>query len=116
MRASSKIAWIKTRRHVKWVDIADGAITLAIGVLAYLLAAAVIDHWLISGGLGFWGRLLLWVGLLGGSGLYFIRRVLPPLMYHVNPIFAAATIEKSEPSLKKQPNQLLAAFVVVVRK
>ena len=27
---------------------------LAAGTLAYLLAVAVVDHWVIAGGLGFW--------------------------------------------------------------
>ena len=42
----------QTRRHVKWVDVADGAVRLAIGALIYLMLAAVIDQRLISGGLG----------------------------------------------------------------
>jgi len=90
----------QTRRQVKGVDLAGGVITLAIGLLVYLLAAAVIDHWLVVGGLGFWGRLLLWAGLFGGGGAYFVRFLLPPLMHRINPIFAAATIERSQPSLK----------------
>jgi hypothetical protein len=90
----------QTRRHVKGVDIAQGLMTLAVGLLAYLLVAAVIDHWLVPGGLGFWGRLFLLVGLLGAGGYYFRRRVLPPLVYRINPIYAADTIEKGRPSLK----------------
>ena len=90
----------QTRRHVKWVDVADGAIRLAIGVLAYLLLAVLIDQRLVSGGLGVWGRMLLWLGLWLGGGIYFVRRLLPPLLHRVNPIYAAATIEKSEPTLK----------------
>ncbi len=90
----------QTRRHVKWVDVTDGAITLAIGVLLYLMLAAVIDQWLVTGGLGRWERLGLWAGLWLGAGFYSWRRLLPPLVHRVNPIFAAATIEKSEPSLK----------------
>jgi len=70
----------QTRRHVKGVDVAQGLMTLAVGLLAYLLAAAVIDHWLVSGGLGFWGRLLFLAGLLGAGGYYFRCQVLPPLM------------------------------------
>jgi hypothetical protein len=90
----------QTRRQVKGVDLAGGVITLAIGLLVYLLAAAVIDHWLVAGGLGYWGRLLLWAGLFGGGGAYFVRFLLPPLAHRINPIFAAATIEQSQPSLK----------------
>ena len=90
----------QTRRQVKAVDIAGGLITLAIGVLAYLLAAAAIDHWLIVGGLGFWGRLWLWLVLVATSAAYFVRRLLPPIARRINPIYAAATIEHSQPSLK----------------
>ena len=43
---------------------------------------------------------MLGAGLWLGGGVYFLRRLLPPLLHRVNPIFAAATIEKSEPSLK----------------
>ena len=68
----------RTRRQVKGVDIADGLIVLLIGTLVYLLSAVVIDQWVISGGLGFWGRLLLLTGLLAGVGYYFARCILVP--------------------------------------
>ena len=90
----------QTRRQVKSVDIAVGLATLAVGALLYLFAAALADHWLIVGGLGFWGRWLLWLGFVGAAGTFFALRVLPPLMYRVNPVFAASTIEKSRPSLR----------------
>jgi collagen type III alpha len=90
----------QTRRHLKGVDLALALMTLATGILAYLLAAAVFDQWLLRGGLGFWSRLLLWMGLLGAGGYYFARQVLPPLVRRINPIYAAETIEKSRPSLK----------------
>jgi len=90
----------ETRRQVKGVDVVAGILILGIGTLAYLLLAVVIDHWVAPGGLGFWGRFLLLAGLLGGAGYYFVRVILPPLMSRVNPIFAAHTIERSQPSLK----------------
>ena len=90
----------QTRRRVKTVDLAGGLVTLAIGVLLYLFVAAVADHWLVSGGLGVGLRLLLWFGLVAGTAAYFVRRLLPPLLHRINPIFAADTIEKSEPTLK----------------
>ncbi len=90
----------KTQRHVKGVDIAEGLVTLAVGILAYLLATAMIDHWLVEGGLGFAGRFWLWAALVGIAGVYFARRVLPPLVRRINPLFAAATIEHSQPTLK----------------
>ncbi len=91
---------LDTQRQVKGVDIADGLITLAIGALAYLLLVAMIDHWLVSGGLGFWGRFFLLLGLLAGGSYYFYLRVLPPLIRRINPVFAAHTIERGRPSLK----------------
>ena len=69
-------------------------------MLAYLFAAALVDQWLIVGGLGTWGRVLLWLVLVGAAGTYFARRLLPPLLHRINPVFAAATIEKSQPTLK----------------
>ena len=91
---------LQARRQVKGVDIAGGLLTLAIATLTYLLLAALIDHWVVTGGLGFLGRLLLFLGLLGGVGWYFARRIFPPLVHRINPIFAAHTIEQSRPTLK----------------
>jgi hypothetical protein len=90
----------QTGRRVKGVDIADGLLTLAIGVLAYLLAVAAIDHWLVVGGLGFWERLGLWLVLVGAAATFFVIRLLPPLVHRINPLFSATTIEQSRPSLK----------------
>ena len=90
----------ETRRHVKGIDVAGGLMSLAVGGLAYLLVGAIIDQWLMPGGLGFWGRLLLFAGLLGVGGWYFHRYLLPPLLYRINPIFAAQVIERSRPTLK----------------
>ena len=90
----------RTRRQVKSVDVAGGLMVLAAGAIAYLLAVAVVDHWVVAGGLGFWGRLAGLLLLLGGGGAYFVLRVLPPLIHRINPVFAAQTIEQSRPTLK----------------
>jgi hypothetical protein len=68
----------QTQRQVKAMDIAGGLIALTVGVLVYLLAATAIDHWLIVGGLGFGGRLAMWLLLLAGVGTYAAIRLLPP--------------------------------------
>lgn len=90
----------QARYQVKGVDILGGLLSLTVGALIYLLLAVLVDHWAISGGLGFWGRLLVLLGLLGAGGWYAAGRVLPPLIYRINPLFAARTIENSQPSLK----------------
>ncbi|NUQ60895.1 MAG: hypothetical protein HUU20_00290, partial [Pirellulales bacterium] len=90
----------RTQRQVKVVDIAAGLLALATGSLVYLLIAALLDHWLIAGGLGFAGRMLLLLGLLLGGGAYFVSQLLPLVIRRINPVFAAHTIERHRPSLK----------------
>ncbi len=90
----------KTRRQVKLVDLASGVLSLAIGTLVYLLAGVVLDHWVVFGGLGFWGRLALFVGLVAGVVHYVVRHLVPLLVRRVNPIYAAQTLEQARPSLK----------------
>ncbi len=68
--------------------------------MIYLFAAVLADHWLVSGGFGFWGRFLLWAILLVAGGTYFVIKLWPAIAYRINPIFAAETIEKSKPTLK----------------
>ncbi|MCE9607966.1 MAG: hypothetical protein K8U03_24030 [Planctomycetia bacterium] len=103
----------KTRSRVKWVDLGSSLTLLAIGVLAYLLVAAVIDHWVVPGGLGFSGRLLLCIGLVGGAAYHLVGRFAPLLLRKVNPVYAAEAIERGQPMknslinfllLRKQPN------------
>jgi hypothetical protein len=90
----------KTRRQVKGVDIIAGLLTLIVGALTYLFAAALADHWLVTGGFGFWGRLVLWAILISAAGLYFVKFLWPSLVLSINPVFAARTIEQCKPSLK----------------
>jgi hypothetical protein len=97
----------QTRRQLKLNDFATASIALVAGVLGYLLVGALADHWLVPGGLGFASRLVLFLGLVGGAGWYCLRVLLPPLLYQVNPIFAAKTLEQARPSLKNSLINLL---------
>ncbi|MEX2113669.1 MAG: hypothetical protein WD845_10815 [Pirellulales bacterium] len=90
----------KTRSHVRSVDIATGLMLLAAGTLAYILLAAVVDHWIVTGGLGFWGRTVFLLVYLVAAGAYLASSVLPLLLRRINPLYAAETIERSHPSLK----------------
>lgn len=91
---------LRTRRQLKGVEIAHGLLALAVGTLGYLLVAAWIDHWLVSGGLGFWGRLALMTVLAAGAAGYAWARVVPLLVHRINPLYVAQTIEVARPSLK----------------
>ncbi len=90
----------KTRGQVKGVEIASALMTLATGALAFFLIAAVLDQWVLTHGLGFWGRLVCLALFLGGAGYYAAEKLLPWLIYRINPIYAAQAIEKSRPTLK----------------
>ena len=90
----------KTRGHVRSVDIAGSLMTLCAGTVAYFFLAAIVDHWIVPGGLGFWGRLTI-LSLYVLASLYFLFvEVLPLLVRRINPVYAAQTIERSRPSLK----------------
>jgi hypothetical protein len=90
----------QTRRQVKTIDVASRVVGLLIAAIVYLFAASLTDHWLVAGGLPLWARLLLWLGLVGGTLAYLSFLLLPPMLHRINPLFAAATIEKSEHTLK----------------
>ncbi|HZZ71591.1 MAG TPA: hypothetical protein VFE24_05015, partial [Pirellulales bacterium] len=90
----------RTRAQVKAVDIAGGVMVLVIGSLLFWLAAALLDQWILPGGLGFWGRLMGCVGYLAAAGYFFAVRILPPLIKRINPLYAAQTIERAQPTLK----------------
>ncbi|MBL9124437.1 MAG: hypothetical protein JNG90_12450 [Planctomycetaceae bacterium] len=90
----------KTRRQVKWVELASALLLLATGVLAYGLLVAIVDSWLIPGGLGVWGRLAAFAVLVTGVGSYVAWRIVPAVRRRVNPVYAAHAIEQGQPSLK----------------
>lgn len=89
----------RTRRGLWLVDLGSSIVTLLIGVLLYLLAAAVLDHWVVPGGLGGWGRAVLFL-LLAGGLCWYAWRAFVPLLQPINPVYAAQTIEASSPGLK----------------
>ncbi|MEX0614241.1 MAG: hypothetical protein WD738_18010 [Pirellulales bacterium] len=99
-----------TRRLVKVVDLATSLVVLAASVLAFLLAAAVVEHWLVPGGFPLAVRTALFV-LLAGAVVYFAYRRLWPLAVHtINPVYAAQAIEVAAatgPSLKNSLINLL---------
>lgn len=90
----------RARFHVKLVDLLCQAALLSIGTLAYLLLAAVADHWFLPGGLGFIGRALAFVGLAALWVWFAVKFLAPLLLRGINPTYAARTIEEAQPSLK----------------
>ncbi len=99
---------IQTTRHmVKAVDVTTALLVMAIGALGILLAAAVVEHWLVPGGFNVGVRLLLFVVLVGGLSFYATRRLWPLCVGSINPAYAAQAIEHDNPSLKNSLLNLL---------
>lgn len=90
----------KTRRQVKGVELASSLLVLGVGLLAYALLVAVVDSWLVPGGLPIAGRLIAFAVLVVGLGAYLALRVAPLLARRVNPVYAAQAIEEGHPTLK----------------
>ncbi len=89
-----------TRSHVRSVDLGGSFMLLIAATLAYFFLAAIADHWIIPGGLGFWGRLSFLSVYVAGAVYFLIAQVLPLCVRRINPVYAAYTIERSRPSLK----------------
>ena len=90
----------KTGSHVRSADLAASLILLSIGGAAFFLVAALLDHWIVPGGMGVAMRCSLLALGLGGVINHFYRWLMPLLRRKINPVYAAHTIERSQSSLK----------------
>ncbi|MEX0641058.1 MAG: hypothetical protein WD468_00075 [Pirellulales bacterium] len=97
----------RTGKYVKTVDLLSSLLTLAAGTIAYFLAVVAIDHWVVPGGLGTLGRSVVLIAWLIVAGGYLVRRVAPPILRRINPLYAATTIEQTSASFK---NSLLTSL------
>jgi hypothetical protein len=96
-----------TRRMVKVVDVATSLAMLATGVLAFLLVAAAVEHWLVPSGFSMGLRTALFVLRVGGAAYFAHRQLWPLCVRAINPIYAAQAIEQDHPSLKNSLINLL---------
>ncbi len=97
----------KTRRQVRAVDLASAILILIAGVLGYLFLATLVDHWLVSGGLGYGGRTIIWAICLTAAVTWIGYVLLPLVFRRINPVYAAHAIEQSRPTLKNSLVNLL---------
>ena len=97
----------RTRRTLKIVDLATSLIVLVAGLLGLLLLVAIADHWVVPGGLGMEIRFAVFFLALAASLWYGWKHLWPHLVYRVNPVYAAQTIERSSPLLKNSLLNLL---------
>ncbi|MCE9553808.1 MAG: hypothetical protein K8T91_10610 [Planctomycetes bacterium] len=97
----------RTQAYLRSCDIAGAVITIVVFVLGYLMAMALIDHWIWPGGLGRGGRLLACVTMLVLVGVYSWRTLVPHLLRRINPVYAADRLERAQPSLMNSLVNLL---------
>src|SRR5262245_60555106 len=90
----------RTQAYVRAVEVAGSLLTLAAIVFGCLLAMALVDHWVFYRGLGTWGRVLAWFGLVAILVGYAARTLLPYCLRQINPVYAAEALERAQPSLK----------------
>lgn len=90
----------RTRGQVKWTEMITAFLLFAAGSLVFLFAFVLFDHWVVSGGVGFWGRLVCLLAFMAGGGYFLFRAIGPLVTRRINPLYAAATIERGQPALK----------------
>jgi hypothetical protein len=90
----------KTRSNIKWTDIATALVGTGVLFLTYLLFFVLLDHWVIDGGFSPLARGMMLGLLLLAVAAWLGWRVVLPYLRQVNTLFAARTIERSEPALK----------------
>jgi len=87
----------RTRSKIKTTDILTAAMILVTAALGVLFLEVLVDH---TVGMPAWARrVVLWGGLLGGT-VYAALRVVLPMVSRVNGLYAARTIEGTDPTFK----------------
>ncbi len=87
----------RTRARIKMTDILTASLVLVAAALGILFLEVVLDHLF---GLPLWlRRIVLLLGVSGGAA-YFVLRIVSPMARRVNGLYAARTIEQTDPSFK----------------
>jgi len=97
----------RTSRAVKALDVCQAVLWLVVVGLVVLLAGALAEHWLTRGGFSNTTRYLFFGGLLAAVGWWLARQLWPLATRPINPVYAAATIEETSPTLKNSLVNLL---------
>ncbi|MBX6313072.1 MAG: hypothetical protein IRY99_09195, partial [Isosphaeraceae bacterium] len=86
-----------TRSRIKMTDVITAGVTLVAAALGVLFFEVVLDHLF---GLPLVVRQLILLAGLGAGGWYAVSRLVLPLARSVNALYAAKTIEETDPSFK----------------
>ncbi|MGE3819393.1 MAG: hypothetical protein AB7I30_08160, partial [Isosphaeraceae bacterium] len=87
----------RTRSKIKSTDVFTALLVLITAGLGVLFTEVVLDHVF---GLPIWfRRIVLWGGSIAAAA-YAVRWIVAPLVSRVNSVYAARTIEETDPSFK----------------
>jgi hypothetical protein len=89
-----------TRRAVWQTDALTALVTMAAGALAFVLVAGAVEHWVVPRGFDQPQRVGLLAVAMVAAVVYAARRLAPPLLRRVNPLYAARELERDAPHLK----------------
>lgn len=87
-------------------DVLAGTLLLAVWTAAYALVMIVVDRLVV---LPDWVRQVSWAGFVLVSGLLVWWKLIQPVRLRINPLYAAAQVEKT----LEDPKNLLTAYVDV---
>lgn len=87
----------RARSGIRWADILTAAVGLAVFLVGYLLAFAVLDHWVVAGGFGPTARVAMLAAVLAAATGWVAAKVVRPVLRRVNPLYAAHEIERAHP-------------------
>ncbi len=90
----------KASTYVRLVDIAVTLMTVVAAVLVYAFFLAVVDQWFVRGGLSQGARIAVWILMVVGLLGYALWMIVPYFLRRINPLYAAKTIEETDPSLR----------------
>ncbi|MDR1142293.1 MAG: hypothetical protein LBL62_11410 [Planctomycetaceae bacterium] len=90
----------ETKRFVRDIDFFLSFFSLLTVLLAVLFLAVLADHWLFTDGLSMFLRVGVFFVLLFIIAFHVYRRIVPLLLYPINPVYVASLLEESRPSLK----------------
>ena len=87
----------RTRRRIRFTDIATACLTLLVAFLGILFLEVVFDHLF---GMPYGLRWFILMFGMAGAAVFAGFRLVVPLVRRINGLYAAKTIEESEPAFK----------------
>ncbi|QDT65029.1 hypothetical protein [Calycomorphotria hydatis] len=83
----------KARSGIRWTDILTSLAAIALAVVCYVMFFALLDHWIVPGGLTRFQRIIMLSVMVVLAGAWLAWRVVMPYLRRINPLYAAQQLE-----------------------